>query len=95
MVHTAQFELVTGLFIHDLEGDFAPHVGKQVAVVIDGSTPQVTTLVQSLRDWERGGSQIIFADRIVVPRFRPLMCASVLDEHWERIGPLNAHAVAA
>lgn len=81
----SHFDRITNVFIPNLEADFIPHVGKQIAVVVDDSTPQVTALAMCLRNVERGGWGLTLAVPILVPAFPPPARFSVLDEQWASI----------
>lgn len=81
-----RYDWITSVFIPDLDADFVPHVGKRIAVVVDGSTPQVTMLAMCLRNVEHEGWSLTLASPIVAPTFPPPTRFSVLDERWETIG---------
>lgn len=81
-----RYDWVTSVYIPGLDADFVPHVGKRIAVVVDGSTPQVTMLAMCLRDVEHEGWSLTLASAIVVPTFPPPARFSVLNERWETIG---------
>jgi hypothetical protein len=79
------FDWITHAWIHGPDAGFADHVGRQVAISVDGSTPQVTTLVASLYVAENQTTQIMFCPEIVVPKWPAPSRFIVLDERWQPI----------